>query len=161
MIRGPGARRQAKRHRGSHDSHRGTANTTGHRAVCRPRHATQLTPQPPSLRSLGLRGVQDLDGIAGPDHATGVWDQVLAEDELLSEAPALAEHLKRLPAAFAGDLVGGGDDAPPARLGHPERYRADADAEPAVFGPRRAPATTTLGRNRVIGTGVSPSAASV
>ena len=46
----------------------------------------------------------------------------------MSEASPLAEHRERLLAALAGDLVGGGDDAPPAGLGHAERDRADADA---------------------------------
>ena len=64
-----------------------------------------------------------------------VGDHVLAEDKLLPEPATPAQHLERLRAAFAGDLVGGGHDASSAGLDHAELDGADADAAPAVLGP--------------------------
>ena len=84
-------------------------------------------------------------GVPGPDQAGAVGDHVLAEDELLSEPAASAEHLERLRADLAGDLVGGGDDAPPAGLDDAELDGADADAAPVVLGPGRGPGHHRVG----------------
>ena len=83
----------------------------GQRAAAGDPHRNRAQRGTPAANS---RAFQHLDGIAGPDHAWRVGDHVLAEDELLPEPAAPAEHLERLRAAFAGNLVGGGDDAPPA-----------------------------------------------
>jgi hypothetical protein len=77
-----------------------------------------------------------MDQIANSDGARAVRDHVLAEDQLLAEPPAAAEHSEGLPAALRGRLVDGGDLAASARLGQPERDAADPDAAPAVLGPR-------------------------
>src|ERR1039458_4571017 len=79
---------------------------------------------------------QDLHRVANPDGPWSVRDHVLAEDELLAEPAAAAEHGEGLPAALRGGLVDGGDLAASAGLDHAERHAADPDAAPAVLGPR-------------------------
>ena len=97
----------------------------------------------------GLIPLEDFDRVTDPDHAAPggqlVGDHVLAEDELLAEPAAPGEHLERLRAALAGDLIGGGDHAPPAGLSDPERDGADADAAPVVLVPGPRPGHHDVG----------------
>ena len=51
---------------------------------------------------------EDIHGVADPDDATGVGDQVLPEHQLLPEPAALGQDLEWLLASFAGVLIGGG-----------------------------------------------------